>query len=277
MRIFQYELGKPFKEGGMGRIYLAKHVFLNEDVVVKELIISGQDAEKQFLEEARILYGHDGQAVRHPSVPAVKDYFIHKGNHFLVMDFIRGKSMQDFLDLGKIFDEDTICWIADRILAGLAYLHRVGIIHRDIKPGNIILNLGEHRAVLVDFGIAKRKIALLEAENSGKISYTKHFASPEQYKGEECAAQSDIYSLGATMYYSLTGVLPTEAIKLKSDSDLKSPHDIDPAIHPQLSAVIMKAMKLNPHSRFKSAGEMKEICDKVRMTYVNPNWKHPSI
>lgn len=269
MRIFQYELGSPFREGGMGRIYIAKHVLLGEEVIIKELILTGPEAEGQFLEEAKLLYGH----VRHPSIPAVKDYFTHNGNHYLVMDYIRGKSMQDFLDLNKQFEEDAVCWIVDRILAGLAYIHRVGIIHRDIKPGNIILNLGEHRAVLVDFGIARRTI--VETLRSGRTSYTKYFASPEQYRGEECTPQSDIYSVGATMYYALTCKLPPEAISLKSDKDLIPPDIVDSRICPQLSAVVMKAMKLNAHERFKSAGEMKEICDKVRMTYINPNWTPP--
>ena len=272
MRIHQYEFDKPFKEGGMGRIYLGKHILLGVDIILKELILNDLDAEKQFLEEAKILY--EGRGVRHPSIPAIKDYFIHQNRHFLVMDYIPGKSMQDFLDFGKIFEEDTVCWIVDRILAGLSFLHRKAIIHRDIKPGNIIIDLGEHRAVLVDFGIAWRKIDEPEAIE-GKKTYTKHFASPEQYRGEACMASSDLYSVGATMYYALTGVFPPESIKLKTDSSLKAPHLIDPRIHPQLSAVIMKAMKLNQHERFQTAGEMKEICDKVRMTYINPDWKPP--
>ncbi|MDO8558999.1 MAG: serine/threonine-protein kinase [bacterium] len=269
MRIYQYEFDKPFKEGGMGRIYLGKHILLQEEVVIKELILKGPEAEKQFLEEAKILYRH----IRHSSFPAVKDFFIYQGHYFLVMDYIRGKSMQDFIDLKKPFSEDAICWILDRILAGLAYLHRMDIVHRDIKPGNIILNLGEHRAVLVDFGIAKNKVTVAENEGGGKISYTKYFASPEQYRGECCTPASDFYSLGATAYYALTNVLPLEAIKLKSDKDLKAPHEIDSAIHSQLSAAIMKAMKLNPLERYKSAGEMQDIFFKIRTNYVNQDWQ----
>lgn len=269
MRIYQYEFDKPFREGGMGRIYIGKHVLLDEEVVIKELILKGPEAEQQFLEEAKILYRH----IRHSSFPAVKDFFIHQGHYFLVMDYIRGKSMQDFIDLGRLFNEDTICWILDRILPGLAYLHRMNIVHRDIKPGNIILNLGEHRAVLVDFGIAKDKVAPPEKEGSGKLTYTRHFASPEQYRGEVCTPASDIYSAGATAYYALTNVLPPEAIELKSDKDLKPPHEIDPAIHVQLSMAIMKAIKLNSVERYKSAGEMADIFFQIRTTYVNPDWQ----
>ncbi|MBI2626089.1 MAG: serine/threonine protein kinase [Candidatus Nealsonbacteria bacterium] len=269
MKVYQYEFDKPFREGGMGRIYIGKHVLLQEEVVIKELILKGPEAEQQFLEEAKILYRH----IRHSSFPAVKDYFVYQGRHFLVMDYIRGKSMQDFIDLGRPFNEDSICWILDRILAGLAYLHRMGIVHRDIKPGNIILNLGEHRAVLVDFGIAKNKVAVPEKQEGGKLTYTRHFASPEQYRGEACTVASDIYSLGATAYYALTNVLPPEAIKLKSDRNLKPPHEIDNTIHPQLSAAVMKAMKLNPVERFKSAGEMQDILFQIRTTCVNPDWK----
>lgn len=269
MKIFQYEFDKPFREGGMGRIYLGKHVLLQEEVIIKELILKGAEAEQQFLEEAKTLYRH----IRHSSFPAVKDYFVYQGHHYLVMDYIRGKSMQDFIDLEKPFSEDAVCWILDRILAGLAYLHRMSIVHRDIKPGNIILNLGEHRAVLVDFGIAKNKVAVPEKEGGGKLTYTRHFASPEQYRGEACTPASDIYSLGATAYYGLTNTLPLEAVKLKSDRDLKPPHEIDPAIHHQLSVAVMKAMRLNPYERYKSAGEMQEIFFKIRTTSVNPDWQ----
>lgn len=274
MKIHEYEFNKPFKEGGMGRIYLGKHILLGVDIIIKELILNNDPvAEELFLKEAKILY--EGKGVRHPSIPAIKDYFVHNGRHFLVMDYMPGKSMQDFLDLGKQFEEDTVCWIADRILAGLALLHRKGVIHRDIKPGNIILDLGEHRAALVDFGIARKATDQPEVEE-GRKTYTRYFASPEQYRGENCIAQSDIYSLGATMYNALTGKLPLESKNLKRDGDLEPPHLIDPRIHPQLSAVITKAMRLNPAERFKSAGEMKEICDQVRMKYVNPNWKPPA-
>lgn len=279
MRTYQYEFDKPFKEGGMGRIYLGKHILLQEEVVIKELILKGPEAEKQFLEEAKILYRH----IRHSSFPAVKDFFIYQGHYFLVMDYIRGVSLQDIIDSGKLPVQDTICWILDRILAGLAYLHRQKIIHRDIKPGNIILSFDslevegkkekEHRATLVDFGIARNKVAPPEKEGSGKLTYTRHFASPEQYRGEVCTAASDFYSLGATAYYALTNVLPLEAIKLKSDNDLKSPHEIDSAIHSQLSAAIMKAMKLNPLERYKSAGEMQDIFFKIRTNYVNQDWQ----
>ncbi len=264
----KYEIIKEIKKGGMGRISLGRHILLGEEIVLKELILDDAEAAQQFLEEARLLYGH----VRHPAIPAIKDYFIENKKYYLVMDYIRGKSMQDFLDIGKRFEEDTLCWIVDRLLAGIAYIHRMGLVHRDIKPGNIILDLGSHRATLVDFGIAKRKAYKPESE-IGKISYTRFFASPEQYEGKKCEAASDIYSLGATMYYGLTGQFPSEACTLKRDSELTPPHIICSDIHPQLSAIVMKAMKLNPPERFKSAGEMKDICDKFRLTYINPDWK----
>lgn len=265
----KYEIIKPIKKGGMGMVSLGRHVLLGEEIVVKELILNDAEAREMFMEEAKLLYGQVG----HPAIPSTKDFFIENGKYYLVMTYIRGMSMQHFLgDLKKRFDEDAVCWIADRILAGLAYLHRMGIIHRDIKPGNIILDLGNHRATLVDFGIAKRKVDPADSE-TGRISYTQHFASPEQYRGEKCGPASDIYSLGATMYYALTGQLPIEACSLKRDSDLAAPHIVCPDVHHQLSAVVMKAMRLNPPERFKSAGEMKEVCDKVRLTYVNPDWK----
>lgn len=274
MRVFQYEFGSPIHEGGMGRIYLGKHVLLKADVIIKELMLKGKEAEEQFFEEARILYeGTAEGTVRHTSFPAVKDFFTYQGKYYLVMDYIRGKSMQEMIDYHGAISEDGVCWILDRILAGLAYLHRAKIVHRDIKPGNIILNMGSHRAYLVDFGIAKETIAPPENETDGKISYTRYFASPEQYKGERCTPASDIYSLGATAYYGLTNELPPEAVKLKSDRDLKPPHEVFRDIHPQMSLAVMKAMKLNPLERFKSAGEMQEIFFKIRTTYVNPEWQ----
>ena len=277
MKIHQYEFDdkNPFREGGMSKVYLGRHVFLQSEVIIKELKLAGPEAEKQFLEEAKILYEgttDEGDPVRHPSFPVVKDYFVFQGKYYLVMDYIRGKSMQEFLDLGKVFNEDTVCWILDRVLPGLALLHRAKIVHRDIKPGNIILNLGNHRAYLVDFGIAKRSVARPDKEE-GKRTLTLAFAYPDRHGGETCGPASDFYSLGATAYYGLTNVLPPEAGKLKSDKDLRPPHEIDLAIHPQLSIAIMKAMKLNQAERYKSAGEMADVFFKIRTTYVNPDWQ----
>ena len=259
-RVGSYEFEEMLGQGGMGKVWKGRHTLLDEPIVIKELIINEPENVEQFKYEAKILYRN----IRHPSFPTVKDYFEYGGHYFLVMDLIPGISMQKLIESHSSLDFDTVCWIADRILAGLVYIHRYGVVHRDIKPSNILLDLTDHRAVLVDFGIAKSPRIAPKTQKVSKKFFTPHMASPEQYAGAPTTPLSDIYSLGATMYYALTGHLPPEAAPGLKDEDIPPPQSLNPLIHDQLSQVVLKAMKVNPKDRFQSAEEMKRVTNKVR-------------
>ncbi len=259
-RVGSYEFEDMLGQGGMGKVWKGRHILLDEPIVIKELIFNEKESVEQFKYEAKILYRN----IRHPSFPTVKDYFEYGGHYFLVMDLIPGISMQKLIENQGSLDFDTVCWIVDRILAGLAYIHRYGVVHRDIKPGNILLDLTDHRAVLVDFGIAKSPRIAPKTQVASKKFFTPHMASPEQYAGAPTTPLSDIYSIGATMYFALTGQLPPEAVVSLKDTDVPSPQSINQGIHDQLAQVVLKAMKINPRDRFQSAEEMKRVTNKVR-------------
>ncbi|MHA1733979.1 MAG: serine/threonine protein kinase [Promethearchaeota archaeon] len=256
----QYEFTEVVGQGGQGRVWKGRHVALDEPIVIKELTLSDVAMVEQFRYEAKILYRN----IRHPTFPTVKDYFEYGGHYFLVMDLIPGITMQKLIESHGTLEQDTVCWIADRILAGLVYIHRYGVVHRDIKPSNVLLDLGDHRAVLVDFGIAKSPRIAPRTQAAVKHFFTPHMASPEQYVGFPTTPLSDIYSVGATMYYALTGVLPPEATPGLTDEDIPPPSEVNPDIHVQLSQVVLKAMRVDPGDRFKSATEMKVVNDRVR-------------
>ncbi|MFH1211136.1 MAG: serine/threonine-protein kinase [archaeon] len=210
----KYHIMETIGKGGMGKVHLGLHVMLGINIVLKELLVSNpkdpsyvKDAIDEFKAEAQLLYAN----VRHPAFPTVKDFFEEGGKFYLVMDLMEGANMQTLIERFGQLHVDMVCWIGDRILSGLAYIHRYDIVHKDIKPGNILLNLAEHRANLVDFGIAKSKV------NLSSSSMTPNFAAPEQFKGLNVTTATDVYQLGATMYYAITGKLPKPADKRKDD------------------------------------------------------------
>ena len=252
MRIGDYEAGRLLGEGGMGRVYAATHVRLGEQVALKELSIEDPAMREQFLLEAKLLYN-----LRHPCFPTVKDYFEHRGRHYLVMDLIAGASLQSIIESETRVAETELQWMLDQILEGLAYLHAAGIVHRDIKPGNIMVEKVARRAVLVDFGIARGTARGVHTIAVARAAFTPHMAPPEQYRGELSTPATDLFQVGATAYYALTGVLPPESIGLRSDADLPDPRAHFASVSRNAAAIIVRAMSLLPAARHASAAAMR--------------------
>jgi len=199
-----YKILKVIGEGGFGRTYLAEHNILQKKVVIKQSLFKSKVAQKIILNEASLLWD-----VNHWALPTVKDVILNEDDDVLmVMSFIEGDELFGHVKKNGPVDIETACWITQRILSALYYLHFAGIVHRDVKPANIIVNFDKHIASLVDFGLSK----LQPDGNPDPGGYTPYFGSPEQVEGKSPIPESDIYSLGMTFIYMIGGDIKTKSL-----------------------------------------------------------------
>lgn len=248
----RYRIVKTIGQGGFGTVYQSWDMVLNGICVVKENQNFSLESRKQFLSEAQILF-----RLRHTGLPVVHEFFEIEGQGlYLVMDFIGGQNLETIMLSrgGEVSEVEAINWIGE-VCDALNYLHKQNppVIHRDIKPQNIIIT-PENRAVLVDFGVAKVH-NINQQTTLGARAVTPGFSPPEQYLQTGTDVQSDIYSLGATLYMLLGGKVPPESVKRLMHDDLLPLCVINPAISPLLEEVTEKALSLSKQDRFINVDE----------------------
>ncbi|MEJ5241277.1 MAG: protein kinase [Anaerolineales bacterium] len=274
----RYRIMEILGQGGMGAIYRAVDERLGVDVAVKENFFTTEEYARQFRLEAVIL-----ASLRHPNLPRVSDHFVEDEGQYLVMDYIEGEDLRQRMErLGTITEEEAVL-IGAAVCDALTYLHtrKPPILHRDIKPGNIKITPDGH-IFLVDFGLAK-VVEGSQATSTGARAMTPGYSPPEQYGTARTDPRTDIYSLGATLYAALTGVIPEDGLaRAMGTAELTPLRKRNPKISRRLAAVIEKAMAIDPAERFQSAEEFKRallaskgISERETGTYTVPPPSQP--
>lgn len=260
--INRYRIIEILGQGGMGSIYRAVDENLGVDVAVKENLFTSEEYARQFRREAVILAN-----LRHPNLPRVTDHFVIDGQgQYLVMDFIEGEDLRERIDRqGLLSDADAVI-LGIAICDALSYLHsrQPQVVHRDIKPGNVKITPAGN-ILLVDFGLAKVTQGS-QATTTGARAMTPGYSPPEQYGTARTDPRSDVYSLGATLYMSLTGALPDDALaRAMGQAELVRVRKHNPKVSRRLAAVIEKAMETRPEQRYQNAEEFKQALTNTRV------------
>ncbi len=258
--------------GGMATIFEGTHHLLGRRVAIKwmhETTSAAPEAAARFLREARVL-----ARVRHPNVVELLDLGTYEDRHYLVMEHLEGESLESVLQRGTRMDADQATSVLLPIAAALSTLHSGGLLHRDVKPDNVLLALDEEGRVvpkLVDFGLAK-ELAELPTGSHHTIAGTPHYMSPEQARGSlDLDARVDQYAFGVMLYRVLTGAMPYDGPSLLElmraiDAGVAvAPRVLVPSLAPGLEALVLRAMHRDPRARF---GSMREL-GRALLPYAN--------
>jgi serine/threonine protein kinase len=260
----RYEIGDRLGSGGMSNVHQATDLILERTVAVKILAEHLSDDER-FVERFR----REALAVAkliHPNIVQVYDTGIDDGRHYIVMEYVQGRSGAQILQRQGPLDGETTAEIGAQACAGLDYAHRRGIIHRDVKPGNLMVvggpvGGGEMTVKLTDFGIA-RAVEQTRITQVGSVVGTAAYLSPEQVRGEEATPATDVYALGVVLYQFLTGRLPYEgstlaelAVRQQNERPLP-PSTYNDEVPEALGAAVLRALEGDPARRYASASEL---------------------
>jgi serine/threonine protein kinase len=260
----KYEIRNKLGEGGMGAVYLAFDPMIEREVAIKVLpphVASKPKALDRFLSEARAT-----GKLSHPNVVAIYDIANEENVSYIVMELVRGGSGSEFIQSRSVIDWRQACEIAADACDGLAAAHAAGLVHRDIKPDNLMLT-NEGVVKVVDFGLSKLVDAAKETQlgltSAGQILGTPSYMSPEQFQGQSVDARSDVYSMGGTLYSLLTGQAPyseaSNMIQLMTSHLQKPPPDpvaVNSEVPASCRRIVEKAMAKKPEQRYRDAGEL---------------------
>jgi serine/threonine protein kinase len=257
----RYRIVKLLGQGGMGAVYRAWDMRLEKPTALKEMVpqfnLSDEmlaGLREQFRQEAQIL-----ATLVHPNLVRVTDYFSWDGKEYLVMDFVEGENLAERIAQKGAQSEERVLEWAGQLLEALGYCHKRGVIHRDIKPQNIIIT-PEGQAVLVDFGLVKLwDPSAPETRTVMRGAGTPEYAPPEQYDMGvgHTDQRSDIYSVGATLYHALTGqVPPTATQRMASPSSFMPPRRINVEVSLATETAVLKALEMAMEQRYQTTEEM---------------------
>lgn len=272
-RLGRYDIEQVIGSGGMGVVLKGFDAELNRPVAIKVLaphLAHSGAARRRFAREARA-----AAAVVHEHVVSIHNVEIEDEVPFLVMQYVRGRSLQERVDQEGPLEPAELLRVGVQAAAGLAAAHAQGVIHRDVKPANILLENGVERALLSDFGLA-RAAADASLTHSGFVAGTPHYMSPEQARGETTDERSDLFSLGSVLYFMATGHPPFRAeqamaVLHRICSDRHRPvRQANPMIPDELSDLIDRLLEKKPSRRYLSARDVELTLSSVLSSIQQP-------
>lgn len=263
-RLGNYDIESFIGQGGFGVVFKAHDSELNRPVAIKVLaphLSTSGVARRRFAREAQA-----AAAVVHPNVVPIHAVFSDAECPYLVMTYVPGLSLQQFIQQHGPLEPKAIVRIAQQVAAGLAAAHRQGLVHRDIKPGNILLENGLSRALITDFGLA-RAADDAAASQTGWLAGTPHYMSPEQAAGGDLDGRSDLFSLGSVMYFLATGREPfrgEQPLAILQQITTQRPLSarlVNSDVPRTLSRIIDRLLEKKPQDRIQSAQELSVLLE----------------
>jgi tRNA A-37 threonylcarbamoyl transferase component Bud32 len=253
----EYRIEATLGRGGMGQVYRARHETLDRTCAVKILsaqLVADTIYRGRFLQEARAV-----ARLSHSNIVTVYDAGVIDGAYYIAMQYVDGVSLTERMAQAPLTLDEVLA-IAQPVAAALDYAHAQGLVHRDVKPGNILIRSDGH-VFLADFGIARATTQDIRLTTSGVLVGTPAYMAPEQITGGEVTAQTDIYQLGVTLFELLTGQSPydertPQALLLAHFQEQHRPaHSLNPALSADISQVLDRALRKLPTDRYQTAGE----------------------
>ena len=273
----RYEVVGELGRGAMGVVYKAVDPVIGRTVAVKTIKLSEEgtglsrpELLARFQTEARA-----AGLLTHPNIVVVFDAGEEDGLYYITMELVEGKSLQAMLDAGQAFPLPRTLRIMEQTCSALQFAHERNVVHRDIKPANLMLT-ADDSVKITDFGTAKI-LQFGTVQQTAHVMGTPSYMSPEQVKGRAVDGRSDIFSLGVMLYEMVTGEKPfpgqnitTVIYKIVNEAPVP-PRQIDPSIHPGISAVVMRALEKEPEQRYQSCREMLEDLKNYRLIAAGGN------
>jgi eukaryotic-like serine/threonine-protein kinase len=257
----RYEIERPIARGGMADVFLARDQYLDRPVAVKVLFpeyARDQSFVERFRREAQ-----SAAMLNHPNIVNIYDYGQERGTYFIVMEYVEGRSLRDILRADGALPPMTVARIGAEIASALDFAHRQGVVHRDIKPGNVMIT-ESGQVKVTDYGIAANPTDAKQGlTQTGSVIGTATYFSPEQAQGYQVDGRTDVYALGIVMYEMLTGQAPFSgdspvAVAMKHVREQPvPPSQLVPDIPPDLERIVLTAMSKDLATRYQSAEEMR--------------------
>jgi len=255
--ISHYKIIEKLGEGGMGEVYLAEDTELDRKIAIKFLsphYTSDEKIKARFKREAKA-----AASLNHPNIITIYEVGEFEGKTYIAMEFVDGESLKELIDKNELSTNEVID-IVLQICEGLKIAHKAEVVHRDLKPGNILINK-DGRVKIIDFGLAKLKGATKLTKDSVTIG-TLHYMSPEQAQGADVDPRTDIWSLGVILYEMITGNLPFQGVYeaavlysiLNEEPELLTEHKVD--VSEELQQIISNILKKNPDERYQNVRDL---------------------